>query len=123
MAITSFQQLGVWQKAHRLRLAIFNLVDTLPRDQGYAIPDQIRRAAHSIPSNIAEAFGRRYILEKLRFYNIAEASAEELKDDLILLRDRKHPFDFNRFWSDLEEVCRMLKGLIKSTELRVREKG
>jgi four helix bundle protein len=116
MTITTFRQLGVWQKAHQLRLAVFDLADTLPRDQGFVVPDQIRRAAHSIASNIAEGFGRRHFPGKVRFYNISEGSAEELKDALILLRDRRHPFDFQGLWDELEEVCRMLKGLIRATE-------
>jgi len=116
MGISSFEQLGVWQKAHQLRLAIFDLVDTLPRDEGFVLPDQIRRAAHSIPANIAEGFGRRHLPDKMRFYNISQGSAEELKDALILLRDRRHPFDFRGLWDALEEVCRMLKGLVRSTE-------
>ena len=116
MAITTFTQLGVWQKAHRLRLEIFDLADTLPRDQGFVVPDQIRRAAHSIPANIAEGFGRQHLPDKIRFYNISQGSAEELKDILILLRDRRHPFDFKSLWDALEEICRMLKGLIRTTE-------
>jgi four helix bundle protein len=116
LAITSFAQLGVWQRAHQLRLAVFDLVDTLPREQGFVLPDQIRGAMHSIPANIAEGFGRQHLPDKIRFYNISQGSAEELKDALILLKDRKHPFDFQAFWDELEEICRMLKGLIRATE-------
>jgi len=116
MGMTTFTQLGVWQKSHELRLAVFDLADKLPRENGFVIPDQIRRAAHSIPSNIAEGFGRQHFPDKIRFYNISQGSAEELKDALILLRDRRHPFDFQAFWDELEEVCRMLKGLVRSTE-------
>ena len=116
MGITSFTQLDVWQKAHQLRLVMFDLADTFPPEQRFVVADQMRRAAHSIPANIAEGFGRRYLPDKIRFYNIAEASAEELKDVLICARDRKHPFDFKSCWDALEEVCRMLKGLIRTTE-------
>jgi len=116
MGITTFTQLGVWQKVHQLRLAIFDLAETLPLEQGFVLPDQILCAAHSIPSNIAEGFGRRHFPDMMRFYNISQGSAEELKDALILLRDRRHPFEFQCLWDELEEICRMMKGLVRSTD-------
>lgn len=121
MRITSFTQLGVWEKAHQLRLAIYDITETFPPDQRFRLTDQMQRAAHSIPSNIAEGFGRRNPPDKLRFYNISEASAEELKDALIYARDKGFQFDFDGSWNALQEVCRMLKGLIKSIEKRARE--
>jgi four helix bundle protein len=123
MAITSFTQIGAWQKAHQLRQKVFDLADTLPTEQRYILADQMRRAAHSIPANIAEGFGRRYIPDKLRFYNISEGSAEELKDALLCARDGGHPFAFQEYWDALEEVCRMLKGWIKTTRERSDGKG
>jgi len=116
MGIKSFTELGVWQKAHQLRHEMFALADTFPPEQKFVVADQLRRAAHSIPANIAEGFGRRYLPDKMRFYNISQGSAEELKDALICARDEKWIFDFQASWDALEDVCRMLKGLIRSTE-------
>jgi four helix bundle protein len=120
MGIKSFTELVVWQKAHQLRLAAFDLADTLPVEQRFVLADQMRRAVHSIAANIAEGFGRQYMPDKVRFYNISQGSAEELKDSLICARDRRHPFDFQGHWDALEEICRMLKGLIRSTEERAK---
>lgn len=59
MAIASFKQFGVWQKAHQMRLAVFDLVDTLPREQGFVLPDQIRqrciRFLRTSPKDLAES--------------------------------------------------------------------
>ena len=116
MGIKSFTELGVWQKAHDLRHTMFRIADTFPAVQQFVVAHQTRKAAHSIAANIAEGFGRRYIADKIRIYNISEASAEELKDALICARDEGWRFDFQTNWDGVEEVCRMLKGLIRSTE-------
>jgi four helix bundle protein len=116
MGIKCFTELGVWQKAHDLRHTMSRIADTFPAVQQFVVARQLRKAAHSIPANIAEGFGRRYIADKIRIYNISEASAEELKDALICARDERWPFDFRTNWDGLEEVCRMLKGLIRTTE-------
>ena len=116
-------QPGAWQKAHQLRLMVFALADAFPPEQRFILADQMRRAVDSIPANIAEGFGRRSVPDKVRFYNISEGSAEELKDALIAARDVGHPFDFEGSWGALEEVCGMLKGLIRSTEERAAGKS
>lgn len=116
MGITSFTQLAVWQKAHQLRLSVDVITDDFPSDERFRLSDQMKRAAHSIAANIAEGFGRRYPPEKIKFYNISEASAEELKDGLIYARDKGYRFDFPNIWRAVEEVCRMLKALMRSTE-------
>ena len=116
MGMTSFTQLGVWQKAHDLRHTMFRIAATFPAEQQFVVAYQLRKSAHSIAANIAEGFGRRYIADKIRIYNISEGSAEELKDALICARDEGWPFDFQTNWDALEEVCRMLKGLIRTTE-------
>lgn len=87
--INSFQDLRSWQKAHKLVLKIYNKTDTLPSEEKYVLTSQIRRAAVSIPANIAEGMGRNSLKELIRFLYIARGSAEELKSLLLIVKDLK----------------------------------
>jgi four helix bundle protein len=70
----SFQDLLVWQKSHQLVLDVYRISAKLPKEEVYGLTSQIRRAAMSIPANIAEGFKRKSNKDKARFYNIAEGS-------------------------------------------------
>src|SRR6516225_5791207 len=83
----TFQDLLVWQKAHRFVLEVYALTATLPQQETYGLSLQMRRAAVSIPANIAEGFRRRSQADKVRFLNIAEGSVEECRYFLILVKD------------------------------------
>jgi four helix bundle protein len=80
----SLSDLVVWQKAHGFVLRVYSLSATFPHDERFGLTAQIRRAAASIPANIAEGFRRRSRPEKARFMNIAEASLQEARYYLIL---------------------------------------
>src|SRR5216117_1995138 len=82
-----FCQLKVWEKAHQLTMAIYHITATFPREQTYALASQMRRAASSIPSNIAEGCGRDGDAELSRFCSIARGSASELEYQILLSRD------------------------------------
>src|SRR5439155_6022038 len=86
-AARSFRDLMVWQKAHELVLAIYRLTDSFPDREKFGLSHQMRRAAVSIPANIAEGLGMRSIAVKDRFLNIAEGSLEECRYNLILTLD------------------------------------
>ena len=73
-----YRELIVWQKAMDLVEEVYRLVKLLPREETYALSDQMRRAAISIPSNIAEGHGRNSEREFLRFLSIAQGSRAEL---------------------------------------------
>ena len=73
----SFADLLVWQKSHKFVLAIYKLTENFPKNEMYGLTSQLRRAAVSIPANIAEGFRRRSKTEKIRFMNIAHSSLEE----------------------------------------------
>ncbi len=77
--IESFQQLDAWREAHQLVVMVYRLTEAFPQQERFGRVAQMRRAAVSVPANIAEGFKRRGIGEKIRFYNTAEASLEELK--------------------------------------------
>lgn len=83
----SFQDILVWQKAHQLVLAIYKDTYQYPKEELFGLTSQIRRAVVSVPANIAEGFKRTGIKDKLRFYNIAQSSLEEVKYFLILSKD------------------------------------
>src|SRR3989442_217939 len=83
----SFRDLIVWRKAHELALAIYRFTGSFPRQETYGLSSQMRRAAVSIPANIAEGFRKRGRADKARFMNTAEGSLEESRYYLILAQD------------------------------------
>lgn len=103
----TFQDLLVWQKAHRFVLAIYALTAAFPKPETYGLSLQMRRAAVSIPANIAEGFRRRGKADKARFMNIAEGSVEECRYFLILTKDLGYG-DTQSLAASLEEVSRLL---------------
>jgi four helix bundle protein len=77
----------VWQKAHQFALLVYRLTASFPRHETFGLTSQMRRAAVSIPANIAEGFKRRGKADKARFLNIAQSSLEECRYYLILTED------------------------------------
>lgn len=114
MPIENFQQLEVWKESHQLVLAVYAFSAKLPPDERFGLNSQMRRAAVSIPANIAEGFKRRSIKDKSHFYNIAQGSLEELRYFFILCRDLCHPIDYDGFASRADRVARLLGGPIRS---------
>jgi len=112
---TSFIQLDVWKKAHQAVLSVYVLTKTFPPDERFGLSIQMRKAASSIPANIAEGYGRRGPKEKARFYTIATGSAEELKYFVILSKDLGYIKDIEALWRGIEDVCRMLRRLTDTT--------
>src|ERR1043165_5835467 len=105
----TFQDLVAWQKAHEFVLAVYRITSTFPKSEIYALSSQMRRAAVSVPANIAEGFRRRGRGDKARFLNIAAASLEESRYYLILARDLGYCED-TRLPSLLADVSRLLDG-------------
>jgi four helix bundle protein len=104
---SSFQDLVVWQKAHQVVLGIYRLTGSFPKQETYALATQMRRAAVSVPANIAEGFRRRGRVEKARFMNIAEASLDECQYYLILANDLGYG-ETGTLKKTLDEVSRLL---------------
>jgi four helix bundle protein len=109
----SFGDLLVWQKAHAFVLAIYRLTGTFPKHEIFGLTSQFRRAAVSIPANIAEGFRRRGVSDKARFYNIAQASVEECRYYLILTKDLGYT-DVQEANSLIQEVSKLLEAYTKS---------
>jgi four helix bundle protein len=117
MGTSEFTQLIVWQKAHHVRLVVFDATEKPPLSRMFRLIDQMQGAALSVPGNIAEGFGRRSPRDKAKFYTFAKGSADELKDQLIFTREKGYWPDNLPVQSTLEEVCRMLRALIDKTLL------
>jgi four helix bundle protein len=85
--VRSYRDLVVWQKGYALSLVVYRATRSFPRDETYGLRSQMRRAAISIPSNIAEGYGRRTTAEYMRSLNIAYGSNCELETQLSLAAD------------------------------------
>lgn len=110
LAVKDFRQLKVWEKSHQLALALYQVTALFPKDETYGLTSQIRRAASSIPSNLAEGCGRDGDVELARFCRIARGSASELEYHLLLARDLKliQPSDYKQLAEQTTEIKRML---------------
>ncbi len=111
------KELLVWQKAMQLVVDVYNLIRLLPKEETYGLSDQMRRAAISIPSNIAEGNARSSQKDMVHFLYIAQGSRAELETQLELCeligyisKERLEPV-----LMQTQEIGRMLSGLIKST--------
>jgi four helix bundle protein len=111
----SFREVLVWQKAHAFTLELYRTTEGYPKHELFALTSQLRRAAASVPSNFVEGFRKRTTPDKLRFYNIAQGSADECVYQLILAHDL-HYADTTALQADLEEVSRLLQGYINGLE-------
>jgi four helix bundle protein len=109
----TFEDLIVWQKAHALVLNVYRTSAEFPRTEVYGLTSQMRRAAVSVPANIAEGFKKRGRSDKARFMNIAQGSLEETRYYLILGRDLGY-LDDDVLRMQLEEVSRLLEAYARA---------
>lgn len=114
--IKSFVELKVWQKAHELALLIYKLTSKFPPEEKFGLSSQMRRAAISTASNIAEGFHRPFKKISANFYNIADGSIEELKYQLLLSKDLDYLdlSEYNQALKLSEEVSKMLNSWAKT---------
>ena len=110
----TFQDLLVWRKAHEFVLEVYRYTESFPRHEIYGLVQQMRKAAVSIPANIAEGFKRRGKTDKARFMNIAEGSLEESRYYLILAHDLGYGRTEERRMNLLEEASRLLNAYAKA---------
>ncbi len=85
--IESFTDLIIWKKAHEVVLSIYRITKGFPAEEKFSLADQMKRAAISISSNIAEGFSRKGAKEKSQFYFIAKGSLTELQNQLLVAKD------------------------------------
>ena len=115
MPLRSFRDLIVWQKAMRLARETYCLVKLLPMEERYALSDQMRRAAVSIPSNIAEGQSRNTKKEFIQFLHIAKGSNSELMTQFLLCLDFEYlkKEEIQKVMNLCTEIDGLLGGLIK----------
>lgn len=118
--IQKFTDLIVWQEGHRLVLMIYEETKKFPGKEIYSLIDQMRRAAVSITSNIAEGFSRKSAKEKYYFYNMAQGSLTELQNQLLISRDVSYlsKESFQKIAQQSVTVNKLLNGLSKATRLK-----
>jgi four helix bundle protein len=115
----NFKDLKVWNKAHSFTLKIYEATILFPREEIYSLTNQIRRAAYSIPANIAEGCGKKSQLDFANFLNISLGSANEAEYFLLLSKDLLYlPIDkFESLSVEINEIKAMLIGLINKVRL------
>jgi four helix bundle protein len=106
-AAKSFQDLIVWQKAHTFVMGVYQATRSFPKEEMYGLTSQFRRAAVSIPANIAEGFRKYSEADKARFLNISEGSLEECRYYLILAHDLNY-LNKTTLWELSDEVGKLL---------------
>jgi len=116
----SFRDVEAWQRAHEFVLGVYRLTDDFPRNEQFGLTSQLRRAAMSVPANIAEGFTRQSDAEKLRFLEIARGSLEECRYYLILSRDLRYP-DPSDAEAALDRASRVLARYAAPIRRRLRE--
>lgn len=113
--IKTYKELIVWKRSMELVKEIYLLTEKFPRSEIYGIISQMRRSAISIPSNIAEGYGRKSPKEYSQFYSIAYGSALELETQLIIGKDIQlaKTQEFLKSNSLLTEVLKMLHSMLR----------
>jgi four helix bundle protein len=114
MKVNSYKELIVWQKSMTLATEIFETTKLFPKSEQYGLTNQVRRAAFSIPSNIAEGFCRGGRPEFRQFLQIGFASGAELETELTIAKNigLLKQQSFSALMSKLEEIMRMLNKMI-----------
>jgi len=114
----SFQDLVVWRKAHECVLAVYRHSGSFPKEETYGLTSQFRRAAISVPANIAEGFRKIGRKDKLRFLNIAQGSLEECRYYALLSRELGYS-DCAGLYAQLEEVSKLLDAYARAVRTSV----
>ncbi len=116
--IKVFTDLTAWQKGHELVLLIYKATKSFPKEELFSLTNQIRRAAVSITSNIAEGFSRQGYADKIRFYSMAQGSVTEVQNQIFIARDigyiKREVFD--RLYEQLVVIHKIINGLIKKSK-------
>jgi four helix bundle protein len=108
-----FKDLIVWQKAHEFVLSVYGHSELYPKHERYGLTSQLRRAAVSIPANIAEGFKKKTLPDKAKYLNIAQGSLEECRYYLILAKDLGYG-DTSHLMMQIEETSKLLEAYLSS---------
>lgn len=112
--MSNYKDLDVWQKAVELVAEIYRITSSYPDVEKFGITNQMRRAAVSIPSNIAEGSARHHAKDFIHFLRIADGSAAEVETQLIISKKLGYASDIDTCLIEITVIRRMLAALIKS---------
>ena len=121
----NYRDIQVWQRSHQLTLTIYKMIESFPASEQYALTSQMKRAAYSVPMNIAEGCGKSSEADFVRFLEIASGSASELDYQLVLVRDLGYIDEnqYEQFLNELIEIRKMLTTFIKQVRKRLNPKS
>jgi len=116
--LKNYKELKVWQRSYQLCLEVYRITKGFPKQEEYGLTSQMRRAAMSIPCNIAEGYGRKTTPEYIRYLYIAYGSICELETQVLFSGDFGYikTDRISKLQCDIGEIERMLKAPIKSLE-------
>jgi four helix bundle protein len=119
--MSTFRDLLIWQKSMSLVTEIYQLTNSFPKEEIYGLTSQIRRSAISIPSNIAEGYGRDGNKDYLKFLNVSISSLFEMQTQLEIAYNLKYinEIQFNKINEVSKEVERMLGSFIRKIRERI----
>ncbi|TYA60075.1 four helix bundle protein [Formosa maritima] len=115
-SIKSYKELLVWQKAMALVTLIYNLTKTFPEDEKFGLTSQMRKCSVSIPSNIAEGWGRLSRKNYIQFLRISRGSLYELETQILITKQLNYINDSEKVESLIIEISKMLNSLIRKLE-------
>ena len=118
--IRSYRDLIAWQKAMALAKRVYGATKLFPKEEMYGLVQQIRKAVVSVPSNIAEGYGRGSRMDYVRFLHMARGSLYEVETQTLISRDLDYLTDkqSDSLLEDANECSRLLGGLIKSLKTK-----
>ena len=114
--IESYTDLIVWQKSIAMVTSVYALVKNFPDDERFGLTSQIKRCSVSIPSNIAEGWGRSSAISFAQFLRISKGSLYELETQLLIAKNLKYIQESNKLDGVIIEISKMLNSLIKKLE-------
>ncbi len=118
--VSNFTDLKTWQQGHQIVLDVYKLTKSFPREELFGLVSQLRRAAISITSNIAEGFSRSTAKDKAYFYAVSLGSLTEVQNQLLIAADLDYITKdlYIELLSKIIETIRMTNGLMKSAANR-----
>ncbi len=118
--IASFTDLKAWQEARKIVTLIYKVTEKFPHTEQYGLTSQLRRAAVSISSNIAEGFSKKSRNEKIQFYSTALASLTEVQNQILIAKDIKYIniHDFDAIAEQSIVVSKLINGIIRTAPSR-----
>ena len=116
--IKSFTDLNAWKEGHKLVLMIYEITGKFPKEEMFGLTTQLRRAAVSVTSNIAEGFSRQSYKEKAHFYSTSLGSTTEVQNQILIAKDIKYidNSEFQKIAQQTIVVHKLVNGLIKCSK-------